>query len=127
MCVFVQNLTCRPVVAGNAALEQPSASEMETENITSDIIVPKATKSAEVSSWSDVSEVPKKKMVSTGCGTSSQTVESGVAQVDSVQQKSVTIPQSDNSTRKIMVSSSTGTSPPPQSISTQVGVIIKAS
>lgn len=133
MCAFVLNLTL-PVVAGKAVVEQASASEME--DMKSDIVDSEATnlsaetfsKSVDVSSWSDVSEVPKKVLVSTGCGTSlvstdcgtssaqTHVVESGRENSGNENQKSGSI----QSTEKKLVSTSTGTSPPPQSISTQV-------
>lgn len=128
MCVFVLNLT-RPVVAGKAVIKQPCASEME--DLKSDIVDSEATnlsaetfsKSIDVSSWSDVSEVPKKTMVSTGCGTSSvrtQLVGSEKEAIHNDKQKADNVYQNEDVKEKKLVSTSTGTSPPPQSISTQV-------
>lgn len=113
--MFVCLTLTRPVVAGKTVMEQqarPSASEMDdikSDNVDSgDANLSVESKSVDVSTWSDVSEVPKKTMVSAGCGTS-------FLQEDFNQ-------KTDDNEKKV-VSTSTGTSPPPQSISTQVCVL----
>lgn len=128
MCVFVLTLTL-PVFVGKAIADQASASEME--DMKSDNVDSEATnfsKSVDVSSWSDVSEVtPKKTRVSTGCGTSSNQTST---MTTSKEGKSECVNQKVEGAQKVenekkLVSTSTGTSPPPQNISTQVSSLQK--
>lgn len=108
-------------------MEHLSASEME--DIHSDIFDSEATNlsmdtfSQSVDVSSDVSEVPKNKMmVSTGCGTSSSVqTTSQPLEIDNYTRNNGSVKQTENNVKeKKVVSTSTGTSPPPQSISTQV-------
>lgn len=133
MCAFVLYPNI-PVVAGKAVVDQASASEME--DMKSDLVDSEATnlsvdtlsKSADVSSWSDLSEVPKKVLVSTGCGTSTTSNQTTTHDVVNENVNSDSTKRESEGVEMIketkLVSTSTGTSPPPQSISTQVSIFI---
>lgn len=123
MCVFVLNLTIH-VVVGKAIVEQASEGGMEdikSDNVESEaknLLMKTFSESVDVSPWSDVSEVPKKAMVSTGCGTSLAQTKIGSEKVKNNEVESAQQLEK----KKKLISTSTGTSPPPQSISTQVSI-----